>query len=46
MASIRFDIDRFDGSTDFNLWQVRLEWVELDGKALSAIQLCLTNSVL
>ncbi|KAG8474865.1 hypothetical protein CXB51_031592 [Gossypium anomalum] len=70
MATIRFEIEKFDGETNFNLWQVRMmailvqsglkkvvtgkkpenlnkiEWEELDEKALSAIQLCLTNTVL
>ncbi|KAG8478575.1 hypothetical protein CXB51_028347 [Gossypium anomalum] len=70
MAATRFEIEKFDGETNFNLWQVRMmailvqsglknvvigkkpenlnktEWEELDEKALSAIQLCLTNMVL
>ncbi|KAK5812564.1 hypothetical protein PVK06_027999 [Gossypium arboreum] len=70
MATTRFEIEKFDGETNFNLWQVRMmailvqsglkkvvigkkpenlnktEWEELDEKALSAIQLCLTNTVL
>ncbi|MFQ6664994.1 hypothetical protein Gotur_031899 [Gossypium turneri] len=70
MATTRFEIEKFDGETTFNLWQVRMmailvqsslkkvvigkkpenlnktEWEELDEKALSAIQLCLTNTVL
>ncbi|KAK5819523.1 hypothetical protein PVK06_024528 [Gossypium arboreum] len=70
MATIRFEIEKFDGETNFNLWQVRMmailvqsslkevvigkklenlnktEWEELDEKALSAIQLCLANTVL
>ncbi|MBA0688103.1 hypothetical protein Goari_005910 [Gossypium aridum] len=24
MATTRFDIDKFDGITNFNLWQVRM----------------------
>ncbi|MBA0845155.1 hypothetical protein Goarm_022950, partial [Gossypium armourianum] len=35
MAATRFDIEKFDGVTNFNMWQ-----------ALSAIQLCVTNKVL
>ena len=70
MEATRFEIEKFDGETNFNLWQVRMmgflvqsslkkvvtgkkpenlnktEWEELDEKALSAIQLCLTNTVL
>lgn len=70
MAATRFEIEKFDGETNFNLWQVRMmailvqnglkkvitgkkpenlnqtEWEELDEKALSTIQLCLTNTVL
>ncbi|KAG8493142.1 hypothetical protein CXB51_010505 [Gossypium anomalum] len=70
MATTRFEIEKFDGETNFNLWQVqimtilvqsdlkkvvtgkkpenlnRTEWEELDEKALSAIQLCLANTVL
>ncbi|KAG8491520.1 hypothetical protein CXB51_014863 [Gossypium anomalum] len=70
MATIRFEIEKFDGETNFNLWQVRMmailvqsglkkvitgkkpknlnkiEWEELDEKALPAIQLCLANTVL
>ncbi|KAG8486050.1 hypothetical protein CXB51_019370 [Gossypium anomalum] len=68
MAAIRFEIEKFDGETNFNLWQVwmmailvqsglkkvvtekKLEnlncWEELDEKALSAIQLCLPNTIL
>ncbi|KAG8483273.1 hypothetical protein CXB51_022363 [Gossypium anomalum] len=70
MATTRFEIEKFDGETNFNLWQVRMmailvqsglkkvvtgkkpenlnktEWEELDEKALSAIQLCLANTVL
>ena len=70
MAATRFEIEKFDGETNFNLWQVRMmailvqnglkkvvtgkkpenlnqtEWEELDEKALSAIQLCLANTVL
>ncbi|KAH1113876.1 hypothetical protein J1N35_007254 [Gossypium stocksii] len=70
MAAKRFEIEKFDGETNFNLWQVRMmailvqsglkkvvtgkkpenlnktEWEELDEKALSAIQLCLANTVL
>ncbi|KAK5772198.1 hypothetical protein PVK06_048475 [Gossypium arboreum] len=70
MGTTRFEIEKFDGETNFNLWQVRMmaiivqsglkkviigkkpenlnktEWEELDEKALSAIQLCLTNTVL
>ncbi|MBA0655710.1 hypothetical protein Goklo_008161 [Gossypium klotzschianum] len=34
MAATRFEIEKFD------------EWEELDEKALSAIQLCVTNTVL
>ncbi|MBA0671123.1 hypothetical protein Goklo_029604, partial [Gossypium klotzschianum] len=34
MVAIRFEIEKFD------------EWEELDEKALSTIQLCLTNIVL
>ncbi|MBA0670591.1 hypothetical protein Goklo_024498 [Gossypium klotzschianum] len=34
MAATRFEIEKFD------------EWEELDEKALSAIQLCFTNTVL
>ncbi|MFQ6663144.1 hypothetical protein Gotur_030771 [Gossypium turneri] len=70
MATTRFEIEKFDGEINFNLWQVQMmailvqsgskkvvtgkkpenlnktEWEELDDKALSAIQLCLTNTVL
>ncbi|KAG8485692.1 hypothetical protein CXB51_019003 [Gossypium anomalum] len=70
MATIRFEIEKFDGEKIFNFWQVRMmvilvqsglkkvvtgkkpenlnkvEWEELDEKALSAIQLCLVNTVL
>ena len=70
MAATRFEIEKFDGETNVNLWQVRMmailvqsglkkvvtgkkpenlnktEWEELDEKALSAIQLCLANTVL
>ncbi|KAG8488058.1 hypothetical protein CXB51_018348 [Gossypium anomalum] len=70
MAATRFEIEKFNGETNFNLWQVRMmailvqsglkkvvtgkkpeninkiEWEELDEKALSTIQLCLTNTVL
>ncbi|KAG8473853.1 hypothetical protein CXB51_035848 [Gossypium anomalum] len=70
MATTRFEIEKFDGETNFNLWQVQMmailvqsglkkvvigkkpenlnktEWEELDEKALSAIQLCLTNTIL
>ncbi|KAK5832857.1 hypothetical protein PVK06_016660 [Gossypium arboreum] len=70
MAATRFEIEKFDGETNFNLWQVQMmailvqtslkkvvtgkkhenlnqtEWEELDEKALSAIQLCLANTVL
>ncbi|MFQ6633947.1 hypothetical protein Gotur_011049 [Gossypium turneri] len=70
MAVTRFEIKKFDGETNFNLWQVQMmeilvqnglkkvvigkkpenlnqiEWEELDEKALSAIQLCLANTVL
>ncbi|KAG8489413.1 hypothetical protein CXB51_017856 [Gossypium anomalum] len=70
MATTRFEIEKFDGETNFNLWQVRMmailvqsslkkvvtgkkpenlnktEWEKLDEKALSAIQLCLVNTVL
>ncbi|KAG8480291.1 hypothetical protein CXB51_024793 [Gossypium anomalum] len=70
MATTRFEIEKFDGETNFNLWQVRMmailvqsglkkvvtgkkpnnlnktEWEELDEKALSAIQLCLANTIL
>ncbi|MFQ6666254.1 hypothetical protein Gotur_032680 [Gossypium turneri] len=70
MAAIRFEIEKFDGETNFNLWQVRMmtilvqtslknvvtrkkpknlnqtKWKELDEKALSAIQLCLANTIL
>ncbi|KAG8499485.1 hypothetical protein CXB51_005959 [Gossypium anomalum] len=70
MTATRFEIEKFDGETSFNLWQVRMmailvqsglkkivtgkkpenlnktEWEELDEKALSAIQLCLANTVL
>ncbi|MBA0828380.1 hypothetical protein Goarm_013057, partial [Gossypium armourianum] len=35
MTATRFNIEKFDGVTNFNLWQV-----------LSVIQLCLTNRVL
>ncbi|MBA0824957.1 hypothetical protein Goarm_021589, partial [Gossypium armourianum] len=69
MAATMFEIEKFDGGTNFNLWQVRMmtilvktglknvvtgkkpenpneiEWEELDEKALSAIQLYLTNTV-
>ncbi|KAK5772274.1 hypothetical protein PVK06_048555 [Gossypium arboreum] len=70
MAATRFEIEKFNSETNFNLWQVRMmailvqsglkkvvtrkklenlnktEWEELDDKALSAIQLCLANTVL
>ena len=70
MTATRFEIEKFDGETNFNLWQVRImailvqnglkkvvtgkkpenlnqtEWEDLDEKALSAIQLCLANTVL
>ncbi|KAK5770576.1 hypothetical protein PVK06_046727 [Gossypium arboreum] len=70
MATTRFEIEKFNGEANFNLWQVRMmailvqsglkkvvigkkpenlnktEWEELDEKALSAIQLYLTNTVL
>ncbi|KAG8478329.1 hypothetical protein CXB51_028050 [Gossypium anomalum] len=70
MATTRFEIENFDGETNFNQWQVqmmvilvqsglkkvvtgkkpenlnKIEWEELDEKALSAIQLCLGNTVL
>ncbi|KAG8478932.1 hypothetical protein CXB51_028947 [Gossypium anomalum] len=70
MATTRFEIEKFDGKTNFNLWQVwmmailvqlglkkvvtgkkpenlnKIEWEELNKKALSAIQLCLANTVL
>ncbi|KAG8480246.1 hypothetical protein CXB51_024797 [Gossypium anomalum] len=70
MAATRFEIEKFDGEKNFNLWQVRMmailvqtglkkvitgkkpenlnqiEWKELDEKALSAIHLCLANTVL
>ncbi|MBA0823936.1 hypothetical protein Goarm_020629 [Gossypium armourianum] len=35
MATTRFNIEKFDGVTNFNLWQ-----------ALLAIRLCLANKVL
>ncbi|MFQ6660987.1 hypothetical protein Gotur_029296, partial [Gossypium turneri] len=31
MASIRFDIDKFDGITNFNLWQVRMTTILIQG---------------
>ncbi|MFQ6653612.1 hypothetical protein Gotur_024925 [Gossypium turneri] len=70
MAATMFEIEKFDGKTNFNLWHVRMmtilvqtdlknvvigkkpenlnqtEWEELDENALSAIQLCLANTVL
>ncbi|KAG8483230.1 hypothetical protein CXB51_022220 [Gossypium anomalum] len=70
MVATRFKIEKFDGETNSNLWQVQMmailvqsdlkkvvtgkkpenlnktEWEELDEKALSAIQLCLVNTVL
>ncbi|MFQ6647442.1 hypothetical protein Gotur_021616 [Gossypium turneri] len=70
MAATSFEIEKFDGETTFNLWQVQMmtilvqnglkkvvtrkkpeninqtEWEELDEKALSAIQLCLANTIL
>ncbi|KAG8474173.1 hypothetical protein CXB51_033532 [Gossypium anomalum] len=70
MVTTRFEIEKFDGETNFNLWQVRMmailvqsslkkvvtgkkpenlnkiECEELDEKALSAIQLCLANTIL
>ncbi|KAG8503097.1 hypothetical protein CXB51_000873 [Gossypium anomalum] len=56
MAATRFEIEKFNGETNFNLWQVvtgkklenlnKTKWEELDEKALSAIQLCLANTVL
>ncbi|MBA0671122.1 hypothetical protein Goklo_029604 [Gossypium klotzschianum] len=70
MVAIRFEIEKFDGETNFNLRQVQTmailvqtglkkivtgkkpenlnqtKWEELDEKALSTIQLCLTNIVL
>ncbi|MFQ6663229.1 hypothetical protein Gotur_030834 [Gossypium turneri] len=70
MAATMFEIEKFDGETNFNMWQVRMililvqtglkkvviekkpknlnqtEWEKLDEKALFAIQLCFTNTVL
>ncbi|MFQ6627616.1 hypothetical protein Gotur_005786 [Gossypium turneri] len=70
MTATRFEIEKFNGETNFNLCQVRMmailvqsglkkvvtgkkpenlnktEWEELDEKTLSAIQLCLVNTVL
>ncbi|MFQ6659563.1 hypothetical protein Gotur_028416 [Gossypium turneri] len=70
MAATRFEIEKFDGEINFNLWQVQMmtilvqnglkkvvtrkkpenlnqtKWEELDEKDLSAIQLCLANTVL
>ncbi|MBA0881534.1 hypothetical protein Goshw_025530 [Gossypium schwendimanii] len=40
MATTRFDIEKFNVFINFNLWQG-----ELDEKAMSAIQSCLTNRV-
>lgn len=70
--SNKFDIEKFDGTTSFALWQVRMmailsnqgvnsaifgrdnlpakvsdqEWAVLDDRALSTIQLCLSDSTL
>ncbi|MFQ6641379.1 hypothetical protein Gotur_014790 [Gossypium turneri] len=70
MAATRFEIEKFDGVTNFNIWQLQImailvqtglkkviiekkpenlnqtKWEELNEEALSAIQLCLTNTVL
>ncbi|MBA0764171.1 hypothetical protein Gotri_013538, partial [Gossypium trilobum] len=70
MTATRFEIEKFDGVTNFNLRQVRMmtilvqtglkkvvtrkkpvnlnqtECEELDENALSAIQLCLANTIL
>ncbi|MFQ6626551.1 hypothetical protein Gotur_005218 [Gossypium turneri] len=43
MTSTRFEIEKFDGETNFNLWQVRMMviLVQFDLK-----KLCLANTVL
>ena len=72
MSIMKLDIEKFDRSTNFGLWQVKMKalliqhgvhkaidgvekkpqgmtdtkWEEIDSKALSAIQLCLSNEVL
>ena len=72
MATMKLDIEKFDRSVNFGLWQVKMKailiqngvhkaldgeekkpegtseakWEEMDAKALSAIQLCLSNEVL
>ena len=69
---MKLDIEKFDRSVNFGLWQVKMKailiqngvhkaldgvekkpegisearWEEMDAKALSAIQLCLSNEVL
>jgi hypothetical protein len=69
----KFDIEKFDGTTSFALWQIRMKailsnlgvkaaltgrpkdlegdvndkkWEEMDDKALSTIQLCVSDSTL
>ena len=72
MSTMKLDIEKFDRSVNFGLWQVKMRailiqngvhkaidgvdkmpegmsasrWEEIDTKALSAIQLCLSNEVL
>ena len=72
MSAMKLDIEKFDRSVNFGLWQVKMraiiiqngvqkaidgvdkmpegktaaKWEEIDSKALSAIQLCLSNEVL
>ena len=71
MSTIKLDMEKFDRSVDFGLWQVKMKdiliqngvqkaiegvdkmpegifgarWEEIDSKALSTIQLCLSNDV-
>uniref|UniRef100_A0A2K1X4X3 Retrovirus-related Pol polyprotein from transposon TNT 1-94 n=1 Tax=Populus trichocarpa TaxID=3694 RepID=A0A2K1X4X3_POPTR len=55
---MKFDVEKFNGMNDFNLWRIRLhnllvqqEWMirikkNIMEQALSAIQLCLSNEVM
>ncbi|MFQ6666253.1 hypothetical protein Gotur_032680 [Gossypium turneri] len=43
MAAIRFEIEKFDGETNFNLWQVRMMTILVQ---TSLKNLCLANTIL
>ncbi|MBA0648609.1 hypothetical protein Goklo_016304 [Gossypium klotzschianum] len=43
MATIRFDIEKFDGVTNFNLWQVQMMAIllnDLNNVEVQIIKLC------